>query len=163
MSEELATQAQFAQEDIPTALARIQEEITALTNPTSKSFKAITVELPGAGQINKMSDLYSLYAAAGSIIAREEWYNKAGERLTTTSEVPPFQLKGYSTQEWLDLIEARINTVGSAERIADLKKLETALSNLLSEEDKKKQQVIEVGKLMQKLVPNKATTAAVAS
>lgn len=129
---ELAVGSQFSVPDVITAL---DEKLKALKHVTDTKYRTSGV-LDGIGDIKSETKIDALIKALGSVMAREEIYNKAAVELELTT-YPTFQINGCSVADWRHDIRFRIDVINHKETADKLKDYRDKMSKFLSEQDQK--------------------------
>lgn len=129
---ELALDSQFSVPDVITVL---DEKLKALKHVTDTKYRTSGV-LDGIGDIKSETKIDALIRALGSVMAREEIYNRAAEELGLTT-YPSFQINGCSVADWKHDIRFRIDVINHKETADKLKEYRDKMSKFLSEQDQK--------------------------
>ena len=129
---ELALDSQFSVPDVITVL---DEKLKALKHVTDTKYRTSGV-LDGIGDIKSETKVDALIRALGSVMAREEVYNRAAEELGFTT-YPSFQINGCSVADWKHDIRFRIDVINHKETADKLKEYRDKMSKFLSEQDQK--------------------------
>jgi hypothetical protein len=133
--ESLATK-NLGQKDIPTMLELVDEQIKQIKKGLPDS-PHTDKDLPGIGKISTLKTVDSLLKAASMIIAKEDAYNKAAEKVLPEGfKKPLFKLNGVSAKLWIEDISARVVIVANKEQLNKLEKVKKKLEENLSAESK---------------------------
>lgn len=129
---ELALDSQFSVPDVITVL---DDKLKALKHVTDTKYRTSGV-LDGIGDIKSETKIDALIRALGSVMAREDVYNRAAEELGLTT-YPAFQINGCSVADWKHDIRFRIDVINHKETADKLKEYRDKMSKFLSEQDQK--------------------------
>lgn len=129
---ELALDSQFSVPDVITVL---DDKLKALKHVTDTKYRTSGV-LDGIGDIKSETKIDALIRALGSVMAREDVYNRAAEELGLTT-YPSFQINGCSVADWKHDIRFRIDVINHKETADKLKEYRDKMSKFLSEQDQK--------------------------
>ena len=144
----VSTAVQFTQNDIPALLETVNEKIRLLSR-ADKTEAAITVELPGFGDLSKIDDLSVLIQACANIDGKVEAFKaSATKHLPESIKAPEFKIAGHSPKVWINFIESKIAKVAHAKELIKLKTVKDTLESNLSQEMKLANDLKKISKLL---------------
>lgn len=151
----VATKTQFSLKDIPGALATVDAKIKELKGNNYVG-KRTNGKLDGfAKSVFDETDIDTLIRMHASVMAREKAFNDSKAALLEHEQVkgkisrlPNFSISGASSEAWENDIAIRLREVATKKELDKLTQVRKKLSEHLSEEEKFKNLIGEIGSIL---------------
>jgi hypothetical protein len=124
-------------QDVPNLLEIVDKKINEIKKWFPKETSTKNATLLGFGKIKDLSTVELLIKASSMILGKKKAYEEAAkEVLPEYIKVPTFKLDGYTANEWLTDIKARIIEVYHKQELKKLQEVKKTLEENLSAEIK---------------------------
>jgi len=145
---EVSVKGQFTQENVPAMLEQVNKKIATLKGGAGKEPSTSGKNLPGFGEIAKITNEAELIKAYSSVTGRAKAYADAATAMKIKTKVPAFVLDGIAPAKWLEDITLRYQEVAFAQQITTLEKIKKTLEENLSAESKLANDLKKINDLM---------------
>lgn len=126
----------ITQEQVPEILTALQQKLKQMTNGHGTNPPHITANLPGYGEVAKITDVKILIKLLAGIRFKAQSYNDILTELEINTPRFKFDEAGYGLKAWDEFLIYKIQELKNKSRIDKLKNSIGELENFLSEEDK---------------------------
>lgn len=165
-TEVLVVQAKDGKISVPNALEALNKKLDGIKKVQDTPYKTSgDMSSIGFGSVKTEMLVENLVRGLSIIIAKEDAYQKAAERLGLTS-VPAFNVAGGSLEDWTTDIKLRIQIIQQEETMKKLTAARDKMAKFLSEEDQKRIVLNEISDIIGTEIvddDNNTNTAAVAA
>jgi len=142
----VAKKDQFDYAAVPAMLEQVKSKIKELMGDTEDANQT-TGELDGFGNIFNLTNPSDLIKAYSSVKGRENAYIAAAKEMKI-KDVPPFKLGKAGAAKWYADITKCYKIATHKQELDKLRKIETELKGLLSEEDKRQASMATIADLL---------------
>lgn len=141
----MAALAAQGQDGIPGMLELVKKKISELKKGQVGDASTKGKNLPGFGEITKITKVSDLIKAHSSVVNRAEAYAKSAATLGLSTAKFPFKLDGCTTGQWVKDIEAASSILANKAELDKLAKTQKLLEDNLSAEAKLKNDLAKIG------------------
>jgi len=139
----------YTQDDVKTMLDQVTKTIANIKGGSGEIENTKGVSFGEYGEIRSISSLENLIRAHSALSNRRDLYTVSGKLLAGKGmKFPPFKIDGHTFDQWEKDIKAQYITVAQKDKLAALEKMQKALSERLSEEQKLSNTMGEMADLM---------------
>lgn len=141
----MAAFAAMGQEGIPGMLELVKKQISALKKGQVGDSSTKGKNLPGFGEISKITKVSDLIKAHSSVVNRAKAYAESASTLGLKTTKFPFKLDGCTEKQWVTDIEAAASILANKAELDKLAKTKKLLEDNLSAEAKLKNDLAKIG------------------
>lgn len=127
----------LTQQNIPEMLAKVKEQIAAMSKKKEGQQKTKS-SLEGFGKIDDIKEVSTLIKAHSAVVNRAAAYKVSAESgiIPDNVKVPTFKIGGHTESQWVDHITTRVAEVANKKQLDGLKEFRDTLEENLSVEMK---------------------------